>query len=188
MSFKCFHWKYLIKYSVYTLLVGIFAVFVFVVSFFVKLHNADKPKVYSTSQAGSKYTQVRNDITEMIQTWFDVEIPDNAEDLYFAQRGSFMGYEQYAAFRLNSTQEITTFCDSINIDMNELKQSKSLSEIPGIDYYNHPAQWEEKYQDSNWKLSEGNDFLSTGIGGGFLDILVYVPHEYRIYMFYQAGP
>lgn len=159
----------------------LFAAIVFVQSY---IGNIGEPKIYSDHEAREAYAQKRQEIATMIESHFDIAVPENAEDLYFSHCGAIMGYEQYAAFRLGSEDECLAFFEQNQVDPNKFRKGKLTSEVPGAGYY-MPHKWEEQLQDSNWRLSSDDEILYGGIGGSDM---IYDSDEHRLYLFWEAGP
>ena len=163
---------------------AVLAVIVLFVSFvvFVKIKFSGKPKVYSDSEAKQFYDQRRKEIAAMIERDFEVSVPSNAKDLYSSSCGIIMGATSYAAFSLDSEDQCRTFFENEKMDFDNFKKG-NLS-LDGLWNRGLPNEWDEKYKDSNWKLSEGDVYLyGHGRSRGYV---IYVPDESRIYMFWSV--
>lgn len=159
----------------------------FVVLALVQLHMDIETKVYSDHQAREAYIQKRVEIAKMIKNHFNVTVPENAEDLYFSNCGFLMGYEQYAAFRLDSEDECLAFFEQEKVDISKFQKCKLSPEVPWS-RYNMPHNWEEKLQDSNWRLSDGGEVSYVNGMMSYVHGMIYVSDEHRIYLFWEAGP
>ena len=167
-------------------LAGIVGIVLFAAIAFVQSYigNIGEPKIYSDHEAREAYAQKRQEIAAMIESHFDIAVPENAEDLYFSHCGSIMGYEQYAAFRLGSEDECLAFFEQEQVNPNKFQKSKLTSEVLWSRYY-MPHKWEEQLQDSNWRLSSDDEILYGGIGDSDM---IYDSDEHRLYLFWEAGP
>ena len=174
-----------VKTILFCVLAGVVGFILFVIFALVQLHMDIKTKVYSDRQARESYAQKRKEIAEMIESHFGITVPENAEDLYFSHYGFLMSAKSYAAFRLSSEEECLGFFEQEQIDIKNFRQGKLSQEVPWSKSC-MPHTWEEKLQDSNWRLSDDDNILYFD---GILPFtgMIYIAEEQRIYLIKETG-
>ena len=175
-------WK-IVLFSVSALVV---AFILFVAVFLFMLYRAQFPDIHSDSQAREIYIQKSKDVAAMVRTWFGVTLPENARDVYYCTHGAFFA-DKYAAFRLDSEEQCRAFFENQGYDLDKFKKGNFSPDGP-LRYFYPPHNWEDKYQDSNWRLSKDDDFLYHRCHDNHIDYIVYTPQENRIYLFSGGGP
>ena len=158
------------------------AVLLFIgVLLYVKVLFSGQPVVYSDGDTKNAKKLLHDELVSKIQNSFQMDLPENAKDLYYASRGSFMGFEQYAAFSLESEQE----CENYLGGVDGLEKGGLGSSI--FSGYLTPDKWGAKYQNEYWGLNDEDVFLFKNRTAA-IDVVVYEPKGCRVYLFWQAGP
>ena len=71
-----------------------------------------------------------------------------------------------------------------NVALDKFQKGNIALEGPW-QHYELPHEWSKRYQDRNWPLKEGDEFLYCE---GDEKLIIYVPEDTRIYICLYTGP
>ena len=156
---------------------------------FIHIYRESRPVISSdskfTEQESWKRITMLREIQHAVQDFTPLDPPENAYDLYGAKGPGFLLPDSFISFRMNSKEE----CESLfeNKDYFQFKdfEKGTLAEDGPWQHYEFPHEWGKQYQDRNWPLKEGDEFLYRG---DYQELILYVPKEHRFYICINGGP
>lgn len=129
--------------------------------------------------------QERGNIKGRIWECMLITPPDNSQDLYFSYPPALFFTDFFAAFCLPSEEECEAFFEKERMPLDKFQEGNFSSEGLWDEFLPPPHTWGQKYQDSNWRLSNDSRFLYYGDG---YQLVIYVPDEHRIYIYDDGSP
>ena len=164
----------------YSLVVVVVLFIVAIASVAYIFRNFGQPSILYSDSTPEKWDA---DERKYMVHWAESEIDhvfagisiEEVTDLYFGG-GAFC--QMLVSFRMDSQEEIELLLRKRGLEIQGLQKGKFSSDGPWK-HYHLPHEWDKRYQDSNWPLKVGDDFLYHGDGD---ELIFYTPEDNRIYV------
>ena len=170
-------------------LLGTAILFVLVFTFVgIHFYRESLPVIRSDSQFSehdyAKKNLLLRDIQYRIQGQPDLVPPENAYGLYLATGPRWLFPDIFISFRMNSKDECEALLKHENLALEKFQEGNISFEGPW-QHYELPHEWSKRYQDRNWSLKEGDEFLYCEDDER---LIIYVPEDNQFYICLYTGP
>ncbi len=168
------------------ILFALFYVSVRIIFYFNSLpdiyYSDSKPKQFDINERYKLISSMESKLDSVFKS--DVSLKD-MHGLYYGGGPGPLFKSSFISFQTDSKEE----CENLfqNEERFALKnfQKGDFSLDGPWQYYHLPHTWSKRYQDPNWPLKEGDEFLYCG---DYQELILYTPEDNKVYICIDNGP